>query len=99
MIPLYKSHLYQVSTMYSEKSVIIEIDNEKRRMKHKKILVEFKHNRTGDKLVFSQSGRGLWEEDNKRITEDQAREEFKRLLDDKWEITFQQVYFRLIMGI
>lgn len=99
-ILLCRTDLYEVNTVYKETKILVNMwDGQKALIRHKDIVAVFMHRRTGDVLTLRKTGKGLWYEDGKQISEKEAELEFKRLLDDRWDVTYKQMCFRLVMGV
>lgn len=60
--------------------IVIDVPNGKATISHKKLTILFTYKRTQESIVFTISNKGVIYEDDKRINEREAQNEFKRLL-------------------
>lgn len=106
MIPLkVKCVNYDLSTELFKSNILVDMwDGGKARIQHRRIEVTFTHKVTKDKVMISMSKKGVYYFNNDfgkniRMTEDETKEEFVRLVGDKDEgiIAFKVALCRMIV--
>lgn len=97
---------YDLATELYTSSILVNMpDGGVARITHRRIEVEFKHKRTGDKVVFRMTKKGNFYQNNgyfdERLSEDEAKDEFIRLIGDKDNgiLAFKVSQMRMICGL